>query len=353
MSHVTYFRLFIALILLAGGLTSGVLPQTTKPAADLSGFTQPASLASHVRALFEREDFAALDAVANAARTRKERFADGEWKLFHFYEALKLPAAGPRATDLEWEPHLLHMQNWHKRASQSITAHVAYGSALIEYALKARVAGQEWNDLTGEAGGKIFQARLKAGLKILSDVKKVKERCPHAYYVQLALAQAQGWSWTEFNIPYAQAIALEPTYHYYYQARAAHALPHNHGGQGEWENYANEVYQQLGKQEGALAYYMIVAHLRPLYGQKLFSQNRINWPRLKAGYDQLVTNYQGNNFRHNEMAFFATLARDAAAAKAAFERIGNNRDASVWQAQSSFDQKRAWAVSVNGALLRD
>ena len=318
-------------------------------ASNLSQYSQPVSLTKQVRLLLEHDDFAGLEALATEARTSKARFADGEWKLFTYYQAVTWPLAGKSATDLDWEPHLAHLMRWYKAAPLSITAHVAYGGALIEYAWKARVQGQEWNAMGTEAGGKIFQSRLKAGLTVLADTKKVKERCPHLYQVMLSLGQVQGWSWAEFNLPYAQGISLEPDYHYYYQIKAFNMLPQNHGGQGEWENYADEVYQRLGPKEGALAYFMIIAYLRPSFSQNFFTQNRINWLRLKEGYQVLLTSYQGNNLRHNEMAYFASLARDQVVAKAAFDRIGVKRDASVWPYQAWFDQKRAWAYDMGNS----
>ena len=157
---------------------------------------------------------------------------------------------------------------------------------------------------------------------------------------------AQGWSWLEFNLPYAEGIAQEPSYHYFYQAKAFNTLPRNRGGQGEWENYANEIYQQLGADEGALTYYLIVSHLRQSLGVTLFTQNRVSWSKLKEGYQVLVSRYEGNNMRYNEMAYFATLARDQVAAKIAFDRVGNSRNATVWPSQAVFEQKRAWAYDM-------
>ena len=90
----------------------------------------------------------------------------------------------------------------------------------------------------------------------------------------------------------------------------------------------------------------MVSHLRPLFGPNLFAQNRINWLRLKAGYQVLVTRYQGDNLRHNEMAYFAVQARDQVAAKTAFDRIGNRRHTEVWASQATFEQKRAWAYDM-------
>lgn len=344
MKFMNCSRLFVLFCLLVSG---SIFTVATPPTSDsLATYVQAEPFIAQVRSLLEQDNFAALDALANEARTSKARFSDGEWKLFVFYQAVTLPVSGTRAAESEWEPHLAKLQRWYKASSKSVSAHIAYGAGLIEYALKAHVGGHEWNSMSTEVGGKVFQARLKTGLAVFQGLKKVKDHCPHLYFVQLRLAMAQGWSWVEFNMPYAEGIAQEPSYHYFYQAKAFNFLPRNRGGQGEWENYADEIYRQLGAEEGSLTYFMIVSHLRPTFSVHLFSQNRVNWSRLKAGYQVLLSRYQGNNLRHNEMAYFATLARDQAAAKTAFERIGNNRNAAVWPSQTTFDQKRAWAYEL-------
>ncbi len=337
-------RLFVLFCLLVSGSIFTAANSLTPDS--LATYVQAETFTTQVRLLLEQGNFVALDDLANEARTSKARFADGEWKLFVFYQAVTLPISGTRAGESEWEPHLAKLQRWYKASSKSATAHIAYGAGLIEYALKAHIDGHEWNSMSTEVGGKVFQARLKIGLTVLQGLKKVKSHCPHLYYVQLRLAMAQGWSWIEFNMPYAEGIAQEPSYYYFYQAKAFNFLPRNRGGKGEWENYADEIYHQLGAEEGALTYYMIVSHLRQTLGATLFAQNRINWLRLKEGYQVLLSRYQGNNFRHNEMAYFATLARDQVAAKTAFERIGNNRNITIWPTQIAFDQKRAWAYEL-------
>ncbi len=344
MKNLSYLSLCFAALSFVSSHTAYALPAQSE---NLVSFNQAESLTKQARQLLTQDNFAALDSLANEARTSKARFADGEWKLFILYQALTLPTSGTTAGEMDWEPHLARLQRWHKTSSKSVTAHITYGAALIEYALKAHVGGQEWNSMGTEIGGRAFQARLKSGLTVLQGLKKVKDHCPHLYYIQLRLAMAQGWSWNEFNLPYAEGIAQEPSYHYFYQAKAFNFLPRNRGGQGEWENYADEVYRQLGAQEGALAYFMIVSHLRPTLGASLFSKNRAYLSRLKEGYQVLLSRYQGNNLRHNEMAYFASLARDQVTAKAAFDRIGNARNTEVWASQAFFEQKRAWAFELS------
>ena len=295
----------------------------------------------------EQENFAALDAMALQFRLSKERLADGEWKLYVFYQALARPPQGEAATDTEWEIHLGKFKKWSKQVSTSITPRVAWGWALTEYAWRARVQGQDWHGISEDAGGKVFQQRLQQAEKVLNDTGKATTKCPHWYLVMLKVGLGQLWDRSKYDNVYSAGIALEPRYTYLYLAKAYHLLPRNRGGQDEWIKYAGDVYSRLGDKEGALTYYLITSHIRTEFGEKLLQQNQLSWLKLREGFRALEETYGVTNTRMNEMAWMAWLAKDQGAAQGLFTRIGANWDDTIWKYKVTFDQARAWGLALS------
>lgn len=294
----------------------------------------------------EQENFAALDAMALQFRLSKERLADGEWKLYVFYQALARPPQGEAATDTEWEIHLGKFKKWSKQVATSITPRVAWAGALTEYAWRARVQGQDWHGIAEDAGGKLFQQRLQQAEKVLNDTGKATTKCPHWHLMMLKVGLGQLWDRSKYDNIYSAGIALEPRYTYLYMAKAYHLLPRNRGGQDEWVKYAGDVYSRVGDKEGALTYYLIVSHLRTEFGEKLLQQNQLSWLKLREGFKALEETYGVTNTRLNEMAWLAWLAKDQGAAQGLFTRLGTNWDDTIWKYKVTFEQARAWGLAL-------
>jgi hypothetical protein len=57
-----------------------------------------------------QKDYAALEAAARDARTRKTKFSGGVWKLYTFYKAVSAPIVGSTATDEDWAFHISNLK---------------------------------------------------------------------------------------------------------------------------------------------------------------------------------------------------------------------------------------------------
>src|SRR5262249_4356737 len=108
--------------------------------------------------------------------------------------------------------------------------------------------------------------------------------------------------------------------------------------------------RSLDGKEGAIAYYLIVAHVRSFFSNTLmkdnfFQEHYLAWPRVLESYKQLEATYGTSNARLNEMALLASLAKEHVLAKVFFDRIGNNFEITVWQDKATFDALRNLANS--------
>lgn len=329
-----------------------------------------------VRKSFDQQDYAALDEVAFAARNSKERFPGADWKLSVFYQALLWPSGGAAASDQQWQAHLDRLQQWRKTAPDSMTARIALGNSWVEYAKKARNTEHDWSQIEKKKiGGKEYQERLtqakkaldfdpvKLTLGFLAKVKReytpkpssdLPSYCPHWYVVKLALEQGEQWEWNRYNNIFAAGVALEPTYYPLYQTKAVDLLPFNHGVKGQWEGFAENSMKTIGGAEGDITYYMIIAHVRQKYikpdgHSDYYRDNNIWGQKTWDGFKQIEATYGLSKYRLNEMALIAAEARQYAAAKVLFERIGQDWDARVWPNKAAFDGYRNLTMAKTAA----
>ena len=92
----------------------------------------------NVRTLLLREDFAALDKVADDVRSTKARFAGGSWKLTSFYAVLAEMRASSFAGEADWKQHIAVFRRWVAARPKSITARIALAEAYHGHAWAAR-----------------------------------------------------------------------------------------------------------------------------------------------------------------------------------------------------------------------
>lgn len=362
----------VGLIVLFTSICAAV-PAIASAASHAAGKQTQQEFIEEVRTNFEQEKFGALDVAAFEARESKERFPGAEWKLHVFYQTLTWPNAGAKATDQAWKVHLKRLQAWVDKASDSMTARIALAAAWVEYSKKARTSATDWTAIEGMIGGKEYQERLKQAKKalefdpaklatrFLTKVKReystrtssqLRSYCPHWYVVRLAVEQGSPWEWNRYDNIFGEGIALEPTYYYLYQTKAADLLPSldHRTTKGQWEAFTDNSARAIGGKEGEITYYMIVAYMRRFFDSSLsqgnfFKENVLSGTRLLEGYKQIEATYGASNTRLNEMALMASMARQYAMAKVFFEQIGENWDPSVWQHKAEFDGYRTLALA--------
>jgi hypothetical protein len=99
--------------------------------------------ASTVAQMLQQEEFEELDCVADRARSSKERFSGGTWKIHELYAGLYTPVQYPakHATQEDWSNLLQRLEQWETARPKSITARVALARTYIKYAYDARGGG--------------------------------------------------------------------------------------------------------------------------------------------------------------------------------------------------------------------
>lgn len=292
---------------------------------------------------FVNEDFAWIEQEASNLRVTKERLPGGYWKLRVLYDALEQPQTGAKASDGDWETQITKIQGWINRYPNSITARVALAVNWKEYAWKARGSGR--GRTVTDTGWELFNWRLATAARVLSDAAALEEKCPHWFLISLWIGIGQSSSRVAFERVFEEAVKLEPTYYYLYQAKATYLLPRWFGEEGEWERFADESTLKVGGHEGDIIFFAVYSQMMSLHDINFMITRRQAWTRLLAGFRSLEKVSGESALRLNEACFFAFGAGDFRTAVELFDRIGEDYDQRIWRSKFNFEMFRRSALA--------
>ncbi len=314
-----------------------VAEQASADPDDVLGYT---IYSDRMRDLLAREQFHDLECAADSARSLKQRFASGAWKLHTIYRAIQEPKG--HATEEDWNIHLKRIDRWVKAYPASITARVAWANAYVSYAWDARGAG--YSDTVSPNGWRLFDQRMDRAQEILQDASKLPSKCPEWYDVMLVIAKAQGWDREKEAALFREAAAAEPGYYYFYREQMSYLQPKWHGEDGEAQAFAAEEADRVGAGPGDALYFQIAAGT--VCGCDADTQlKKLSWPRIQKGYAELEKQLGPSLTNMNMLAYMAVQMEDSAVAYELFPKIGEQWDEMVWKTKSYFDSCKQWAES--------
>ena len=349
----TRSAMFLTILLLAAsGLTVAAEPKVTSggcvlapeyaeglnvdPSTDVGALLE---YQHTIAAMLQQEEFKQLDCLADAARSQKEKFSGGAWKLHILYEALNTPALSQHPTEEDWKALLRHLEHWRSARPQSITAAVAQGSAYVNYGWDAR--GDGVSGTVSESGWKLYEERLATGRRILEEAaSSLPTQCPEWYVSMQRIALGQGWPREDAQALLIKAMKLDPTYFYIYRMFAVYVLPQWNGEEGDSEKFAAAAADRVGGEEGDILYFQLTSHLVTSACRCV----QVSWPRVDKGFAALEKRYGTSLLNLNLYAFMAVQASQPAPAKEAFTRIGKQWDEHTWHTEESFATSRNWAA---------
>ncbi|MGB9432312.1 MAG: DUF4034 domain-containing protein [Candidatus Acidiferrum sp.] len=322
------------------GIDTHSMPVAALPGLDNEGLesdSQPArAFRINVRHLFDNEKFDELEAIAAKARSQKERFLGGAWKLNVLYTTIQGPGS-LTSTDAVWTEHMERLQRWIDAKPESITPRVALAQAYLRFAWKAR--GRGYSDTVTSDGWKLFGQRVQQAKETLEKAETVSTKDPQWYHDMQIVALAQGWNRSQADDLLQKASSFEPNYFYFYSAYANYLLPKWYGKPGEAETFAQTIADRLGGPEGDLIYFEIALVDNCCKAKE--QMPNLSWERIKQGFAALEQLYGSTNHELNAVAFMAARQKDNQFAQQIFTRIGENWDEVVWDNKAKFDKSKA------------
>ena len=291
---------------------------------------------NETRQFYNNHNFDKLEARANEIRAGKARFANGSWKIDHFYSSL---ACQPQEPENMWQLHEQIHQEWEKKFPQSITARVASAGFLVSYAWHARGTGYA-NEVTDE-GWRLFRERLASARTTLDQSASLTPKCPVMWQVQMDIALGQSWSKEDFAKLFEEAKAFEPQYFPYDLSQAKFLMPRWYGEEGDWEAAAEKEIERPGGL-GLEGYARVISDQRGYYDD-IFRETKASWRKVQQGFELMLTKYPDSAEILNTYCRIACIAEDRPLAKKLFDRIGNKVIIYCWGERKRFTQMKRWA----------
>ena len=289
-----------------------------------------------VAGMLKEENFEELDCLADRARTNKERFPGGMWKLHELYKGLYEPVPySVHPTQEDWDALLQELQKWVTARPKSVTARVALAWAYIGYAGDAR--GDGYANTVSESGWKLFRERTAEAKRILEEASELSTKCPEWYVVMQNVAQNLDWSEAQKRALFEQASKFEPGYYYYARALAGNLLPKWGGEPGATEKFAQEVADRLGGDQGDILYFQIASANYVMCACE--DDPHLSLTRIERGFEATEKQYGISMLNLNRIAFLAARTRpdDELFADQAFARIGDQWDEETWRIEKDFE----------------
>lgn len=288
--------------------------------------------------LLQTGRFEQLDCLAHSARSRKELFPGGAWKLGTIYAALEKPPVHP--TPKDWKIHIGLLKQWQSAKPHSITPRVALAETYVNYAWEAR--GHGYVNTVSETGWKLFNERAAEARKILQQASSLPEKCPEWYVAMQDVALAQGWDPASKQALLEQAVKFEPDYFYCYRRYAVSILPQWDGEEGQLESFLQSTADRIGGSAGDVLYFQVASLVVCCIDQPM----KFSWPRIQRGFHALERQYGQAPENWNKLARMAAIYGDPVVANEMLAKVGDQWSDEIWHTFSYFQSVQHWAKQV-------
>ncbi len=321
-----YFFIFIALI-------SSTLFASTANA--LSEMEARNILISSAKIYFLKKDFANLEKISNDLRTNKRRTPSGTWQLSMFYVGID-EAIGSQVNRLGQDVVFKTFEDmataWIQQYPNSPSAHITLSSIYIKHAWAYRGDGPAAS-VSPEAWAP-FNKYIALAKQHLETSKSVAAVDPAWYTTMISVARNQNWGRDKFDQLLREALEREPLFYANYFSAIEYLMPKWHGSLQDIDNFAQNAVRRTSQAEGKSMYARIYWYAsQSEFGDELFASSKVLWPRMKAGFDDMIAQYP-DSWNLNNYAKFACLAGDQATTRQLFKRIGNDIVAEAWESEN-------------------
>lgn len=298
-----------------------------------------------IAGLLDTGKFEQLDCLADAARSSKETFSGGMWKLHAIYSGLEKPAL--HATQEDWDTHMELVQRWVTARPDSITAQIALAESCLQNGWDARGKGE--TNTVSKSGWKLFADRAAKARQILEQSSAVSAKDPEWYLAMQGVALAQEWDAAPRRALLEQAVKFGPAYYYYYRAYANSILIKWFGKKGDVEYFLEQTADNIGGDAGDALYFRVAGLLVCSCPdeQKL----RLSWPRILKGFVAVETQTGTSPENWNRLARMAVTFDHPVMADKMFDKIGDQWSEDVWQTPAYYESIKQWARKAAKARL--
>ena len=292
-----------------------------------------------IYSLLQAGKFEQLACLANSARSHKELFPGGMWKIHAIYSGLAKPPLHP--THEDWTNHIELVQRWVSTRPESVTARIALAESYENWGADARGTG--YADTVSESGWKLLAERTAKAKQILDEAQTLSTKDPE-WYVAMQDVALGDWEPAAQRVLFDQAVKFDPTYYYYYRLYANSILPKWGGEVGEVDKFLQQSADHIGGDAGDILYFRVAGTL--VCGCENDQHLNLSWPRIQKGFAAVEKQNGPSPENWNLLAHMAIAFNDAYVADKMFTKIGDQWSEDTWRASSYFESSKQWAKQV-------
>lgn len=281
---------------------------------------------------FIKSDFTKLDQVADRYRMTKARSDSGLWLLTLFdagiSEAIDRERGDPSTPDAGFPELEKKTASWVRARPESPSAHLAHARVHLAHAWAYRGSG--YSHTVDANNWAPFNKYLSKARRYLELHKKIASVDPRWYETMLLIATAQNWERPKFERLLAEALEREPLFYQTYFNALDYLLPKWHGDVTEVEAFAQSAVKRTLATEGRGMYARIYWFAsQSQFDNRLFEDSKVDWPRMREGFDDVVARYP-DAWNMTNFAKFACLAGDQPKAREMLKRVGEHAARQAW-----------------------
>lgn len=298
-----------------------------------------------VETAFQFADFAELErlyATYGAAGVRSP--LTGTPRVKHFWMGIGKFADSTLNVSEEYYAQLDALTaQWAREHPQSVLAQLLYADSLMTHAWVFR--GQGYANTVSPASWEAFGKYLNLALEQLRRSEKLAAKDSSWNSLMLRVGRGLGWRVDQLLPVFEAGIAKNPDHDDLYFAMQTSLLPRWGGDLEAVDRYIAWVTQTTKDKRGMEMYARLYAAVSATeLEQALFTSSRASWPKMKAGFEDLLSRYPYVD-HHNRYAYFACMAKDRPALQQQLDLIGNGFNAIFWgnSPEKTFQECKAFA----------
>jgi len=291
---------------------------------------------------FEKQDYEALEKLADDGRSADDAWPDGNWQVVPVYAGLEMSA---NQDDGAWLARQKAIETWVQARPESITARVALARHLIDFAWKARGSGYA-NTVSDEAE-RLFEERLQQAAGGLQAAADLKAKCPVYWTSVMKAGLGLGIPKDQHNRIFQAASQAYPDYTPIYVQRAIFLLPRWYGEEGEWVADLTQSADKVGGEPGDILYAQVAWSVRNFSSRKnIFEENtNLSWERIDRGLSALEKKFPDSLEAIHMHGHMAGLDGDGKTAKKCLMKTEGKVTLSAWTSKGEFIDFANWALA--------
>jgi hypothetical protein len=219
-------------------------------------------------------------------------------------------------------------QKWANDNPQSILAQLLYAKALEAHAWAKRGGG--YANTVSPEGWEGFRKYLGLAVTHLKRTEVLASQDSSWNVLMLDLGRALSWDRAELQGIYDSGVTKNPDNDALHSAMLTALLPKWGGDLNSVDEFVKSAVSRLPKEKGLIVYARLYALVSDIeLKSALFTNSRVSWQTMKAGFDEMVARYPHFDNR-NMYANFACMARDRETLKEQLALIGNDYVKKFW-----------------------